>query len=80
MEETGGFVIGLLVLGDIPLCLAILYITSLLVPPIFGALQLGHENSYMILDERSRGTVSFKLKNDPIVSVLVKKKQNLKSG
>ena len=74
IEEKGGLVIGLFVLGDLPLCSAILYFRFLLVSPIYLALQPGHENSYIILEERSEGTVSLNLKNDPIVSVLVKTK------
>ena len=74
MEEKEGLVIGLDVLGDIPLCSEILYLRFLLVSPTYRALQLRQINSYITLEERSRGTVSLNLKKDPIVKVLGKTK------
>ena len=72
IAENAGFVNCLLVRIDRPLCSLIRWVRFLVVSPIYRALQLEHVNSYITLETRPSGMLSFDLKNEVMENEFVK--------
>ena len=80
MLEKGGLASGRLVRVDIPKCSSTLHINCRQVLPTYLLLQAGHLNKYTIDDTRLGGNGSLCLKNEFILNVLVKTKDNFSCG
>ena len=76
MLEKRGLASGRLVRVDIPKCSSTRHINYRQVLPMYLLLQVGHLNKYTIDDTRLGGNDSLCLKNELMLNVLVKTKDN----
>ena len=80
IAEKAGLASCLLVRIDRPLCSLIRCFRFRVVSPIYRALQLEHVNSYITLETRPVGILSFDLKNEVIEKEFVNTNMNFISG